>query len=257
MIARHNTVFSRGAVIAGLLTFFTIEGPLVSFIILPGHFKPDDVNFESTAEFLFLKDYLGPNLRRKWDHYLVFTQKGFMNNDAFLQCLKKTINIWNQKNPGLQALFIGDNLESHRTTEVLMEFARSQHLSWYIPAKTSNILAMPDDIPFRDLKRDAEREIERSMWDSMLTNANCRWDICTAYLETELNVFTPEICTKAFNNCGIVDDNGNFNREIVLQRIKDNLGPFEAEPEEFVEKVRVATSTIIENAQLHVKKKVK
>lgn len=229
----------------------------MSFILLPAALKPNNTTGDVVANFVFLRDYLGTKLRRKWDHYVVFTPKGFMNNDAFLLCVKKTIQIWNEKNPGLRALFLGDNLESHRTKEVLLEIAQSKHLSWYIPAKTSNLLAMPDDMLFKNLKRDSQRDIEESMWDAMVVNEEYKWAILSSYLETEQTAFTPQVCATGFDNVGIVDKvTGRFNLDKVKAKIEANLGPFEARGNETEEKAIIATSAILDKAQNNNKKKV-
>ena len=58
-----------------MLNFFTINGPFMTFLVLPMEFKPANAKGEQVGDFLLVKDYLGPYLRRKWKHFIVFTNK--------------------------------------------------------------------------------------------------------------------------------------------------------------------------------------
>jgi hypothetical protein len=241
--------FSRGGVIGSLLTFFTIKGPFLSFLVLPIEFKPEDSHGEEICDFVFMKDYLGTELRRKWKHFVVFTKKGFMNSDAFVHCARKVIELWNLEYPGLNLLFLGDNLEADRSLEFVKSVLELGHLSWYLPANTSNWNAVPDDVLFALLKRLGELRAERDIWNTSVSGGGkWKWDVFTAFLEAEVSAFTPETCKKAFNNTGLIGKNGKFDKELVLQRIAENLGPFTRNSPGFVAEAREVATAVIEAA---------
>jgi hypothetical protein len=136
-INHPDCLFSRGGVTCSMLNFFTIHGPFMTFLVLPMEFKPANAEGEQVGDFLFMKDYLGPYLRRKWPHFVVFTNKAYMNSEAFLNCVTKVLDQWNLESPGLNLLLLGDNLEVHRGMEFLKRVIASGHLSWYLPANIS------------------------------------------------------------------------------------------------------------------------
>lgn len=233
---------------------------MVSFVLLPADFKPKGANgfeTETVAGFAFLKDYLGPLLRKKWPHYLVFTPTGFVNSSAFLACLTKAIEIWDTIHPGLRALWLGDNLEPHRAYEVLELVASTGlHLNGYIPACTSNFLAMPDEEPYGELKIIGEKEAERSLWDELVSGTKWGFGLLASFLEAELKAFTPQVCLKGFKSSGLLGDDLKFNKQRVLELITKNLGPFNSSSPDVKAQAREATTAILDKANKTSKKRV-
>lgn len=240
--------FSRGGVICSMLNFFTINGPFMTFLILPMEFKTESDQGEEVGDFIFMKDYLGHNLRRKWDHYVVFTKKAYLNSEAFLNCAKKVLSKWNLVNPGLNLLLLGDNLVVHRSLEFLKEVLRQGHLSWYIPAQSSNWNAVPDDVLFALLKVIGQKKAERDIWNSMISQDPWKWSVMAAFMSAELEAFSPESCRKAFNNTGLVNKNNRFDGDLVRRRISENLGTFTRSSPGVAAEARDVVVTLLDEA---------
>jgi hypothetical protein len=258
---RANITFNRGDTIASLLTFFTIRGALVSFLVLPVELAPADLtNLETTVigNFIFLKDYLCRSKRGTWPHFLVFTKTGFVNADAFIACANKAMDVWEESNPGLNALFLGDNLDVHRTLKFLESVINRGHWVHYIPAGASDWNAVPDNLPYLELKSMGQYAAEGNVWDSLVTNEKWRWNVLEAFLEAELTAFTPEIIKKAFENVGLVNAKGKFDGDLVRQRIRENLGPFRGmtNSPSLQDQSRLAATDIIDSAFSRRSKKV-
>ena len=232
----------------------------MSFLILPATLRPKDMEGETTVigDFVFLKDYLSHFTRGRWPHFLVFTKTGFVNSEAFLACMDKVLDIWELRNPGLTGLFLGDNLGPHRTLQLLQKMIEKGHFNWYIPTQSSGWNAMPDDIPFLVLKKLGELQSERTVWDSLLTDENYRWNVFIAFMKAERDAFKPKLVREAFKNVGLVNKHGKFDKELVTKRMEENLGsiPGRDAYQDAAMASRDAASAIISNSFENVKKKV-
>jgi hypothetical protein len=136
-----------------------------------------------------------------------------VNADAFIACANKAMDVWEASNPNLSALFLGDNLDVHRTLKFLESVIGRGHWIHYIPAGASDWNAVPDNLPYLDLKNMGQYNAEGNVWDSLLTDEKWRWNVLEAFLVSEQNAFSPEIIKKAFANVGLVNADGKFDAE--------------------------------------------
>eukprot|EP00170_Pyropia_yezoensis_P002807 contig_11823_g2813 len=127
---------------------------------------------------------------------------------------------WSIRNPGREALLLGDQLGAHTQAQVIEKCMARAVFLFFLTPNSSHFNQPLDAYPFASFKGRTTRTNEHGIMDCALTSTNARDSLLLAAYLAEVMAFTSNAIVGFFRLCGLWP----FSPATMLQRAKDNLG---------------------------------
>eukprot|EP00168_Porphyra_purpurea_P014505 TRINITY_DN4185_c0_g1_i1.p1 TRINITY_DN4185_c0_g1~~TRINITY_DN4185_c0_g1_i1.p1 ORF type:complete len:400 (-),score=16.56 TRINITY_DN4185_c0_g1_i1:389-1453(-) len=213
---RANALLTQKSTVATLLSFISASGSvLLSVYVMKANFG------ESTsAPVDFCLQDAPRTSRRCWPRYYCWTETGYLNAEPFQAVVGRFSEEWTTLNPGVPALFFGDQLGVHRRPDVVERALDNGVYLFFLPKNTSHITQPLDEAPFGTCQRLVATGTQQGVIDGMLRNEGTRNALLEAACTSQRRAFTPRVIIGAFRRCGLWP----FAPQRMLAQVADALG---------------------------------
>lgn len=235
-IGRNNMNTTRKTRGASMMPFINADGEILAIFYIVSSNGSDDEN--AATKFELFKDKNKHFTRTKiFEEYFVYTKTGYLNGKAFDVILKKFLDVWELRYPGLQAFILGDNSGTHLGIETLKYAMKKNHHMIFFPPNTTHIIQPLDSNPFGVFKKNLYRALETH--ESIRRRAQRKAMANTVYIsQVEVRKYINESTIKSgFKNCGIWPWNPDLVLKLANKKKIVHENPEETKIMENVEKL--------------------
>tara|TARA_R110002050_G_scaffold299808_1_gene466474 strand:- start:183 stop:1904 length:1722 start_codon:yes stop_codon:yes gene_type:complete len=144
--------------------------------------------------------------------FIYTSHTGYADGDLFAKVLDDFRNTWKLHYPGLHCFVFGDNLASHKSTDILASGLRDGFHHIFFPPGTTHWSQPLDNLLFGRLKSDLRLQVEHFKTLSFFTKSGVlRFSFILYLMERANIVFTKEVVQASFRTCGVFP----FDAEII------------------------------------------
>ena len=240
---------------AGLVVFASAAGNiLLSVYLLPTTFnKNHDIGTASYSIYNTNRVF-----RKDWQRLYLFTENGYLNDEAWNEIMESYISLTRNIWPGLHNVLFLDRLGAHMQPETVKKCLDNNIHTLFLVANSSHFMQPLDDNIFTNYKRVLSKKSREYIEAAALHNQKITDTLVAVSPETEKEAFTKQAITSSFMNTGIWPFNPTVllaNAEINSPQKNENEPPEELSIED---KARKAALLVLEtNIPVTKTKKIK
>lgn len=215
---RRDHLRNRKTVLGSLLSFIVADGTLLaSFWVAKQNKTTKQEKTPTTTLFIPLIHH---RTRSQPLRYWTSTETGFLNTEEFFKCIKKIIEIWEERNPGLAMWLFGDQLSFHKNLQIIEHCLLHQVYPYYLPLNSSHFTQPLDSVPFASFKKVISKKINITCFENFFIDENKKEALWNAVYNSEKECFTPEIIKAGFEQTGLYP----WAPELLMTNAKQSIG---------------------------------
>jgi hypothetical protein len=189
---------------------FTHSGTFLPFISATGEIIATYFIFSSkfnesaTAEVsLTIPNVRNPTRSAPIPYKIIYTESGYITNEAFTEIMENFCQAWKEKHPGLNCLCIGDNLAAHRHLKILKNSLDNGVFMSFLVANTSHWSQPLDNLLFARLKQEISLLTNTVSYLQIFSGENL-FSLIDIVLKAAGRAFTTQTVVTSFKKTGLV-----------------------------------------------------